>query len=84
MFINISSAAGKAGMVLRTAYCGSKFGLIGFFESLRNEVAHFGLSVTNVCPGFIQSNIAKFALLGDGNSTNKDDANISKGIPADK
>ncbi|KNC72021.1 hypothetical protein SARC_15430, partial [Sphaeroforma arctica JP610] len=54
--VNISSVAGKAGVVLRTAYCGAKFALIGWFDALRVEEHVFGsgVRVTNVCPGSVQ------------------------------
>ena len=34
----INSVNGKLGTPFRTAYCGSKFGLNGFFDSIRAEV----------------------------------------------
>merc|ERR1719483_1791529 len=48
-FINISSAAGKIGAPLRSAYCAAKWGLLGYFENIRTECTMFGIKVCNVC-----------------------------------
>jgi 3-oxoacyl-[acyl-carrier protein] reductase len=49
--VNISSGAGKTGFAEFSAYCASKFGLIGFTESLAKEVKNFGIRVYAICPG---------------------------------
>lgn len=51
--INISSAAGFAPLVGRTAYSASKHALHGFFESLREELKAQEVHVLMVCPSFI-------------------------------
>lgn len=50
--VNISSLAGWIAMPGLTAYAASKFGLRGFSEGLRHEVASFKVNVTTVCPCF--------------------------------
>ncbi|TGL69583.1 SDR family NAD(P)-dependent oxidoreductase [Leptospira levettii] len=80
-FAVISSVAGKMGSPLRSAYSASKFALVGFFHSLRAEEEKSGLFVTMVYPGFIQTNISKNALQGDGSSTGKMDSVIESGLP---
>ncbi|XDD45813.1 SDR family NAD(P)-dependent oxidoreductase [Leptospira sp. WS39.C2] len=80
-FAVISSVAGKIGSPLRSAYSASKFALVGFFHSLRAEEEKSGVFVTMVYPGFIQTNISKNALLGDGTSTGKMDSVIESGLP---
>src|SRR5690349_10095949 len=56
--IAISSSAGLgAGFEFVTAYAASKFGLEGFMESLRAEVAPFGIHVTVVNPGFFRTEL---------------------------
>src|SRR5687768_8602285 len=52
--IAISSSAGLSGFEFGTAYAASKFGLEGFMESLRDEVAPFGIHTTIVNPGFFR------------------------------
>src|SRR5436190_22827529 len=46
--ISISSSAGLAGFDFGTAYSASKFGIEGWMESLRQEVAEFGIHTTIV------------------------------------
>src|SRR6476619_6787520 len=56
--ISISSSAGlAAGFEFVTAYAASKFGLEGWMESLRVEVAPFGIATTIVNPGFFRTEL---------------------------
>lgn len=55
--INISSALGRAGWPFEAFYCASKYALEGYTESLRYEMALFGIKVSSVQPGFFRSNI---------------------------
>lgn len=67
-FVVISSVMGLFGAKLRTAYSASKHALHGFFESLESECHGDGIRVTMVCPGYVQTNISKNALRGDGSA----------------
>jgi 3-oxoacyl-[acyl-carrier protein] reductase len=49
--INIASIAGKVGSANRALYCASKFGVVGFTESLAEEVRQHGVRVSVICPG---------------------------------
>jgi len=49
--INIASIAGKVGSATRAVYCASKFGVIGFTESVAEEARQYGIRVSFVCPG---------------------------------
>lgn len=53
--VNVSSQAGKHGYSDVPSYCASKFGLLGFAESLRDDVRKRGanLRVFNLCPGLV-------------------------------
>jgi len=84
LFINISSTAGKTGFALRSAYCGAKWALLGYFESIRTEMSPYNVGVCNVCPGFVQTNVARNALLKNGEAFGKEDADIASGIPSDR
>jgi NAD(P)-dependent dehydrogenase (short-subunit alcohol dehydrogenase family) len=56
--ISISSSAGlAAGFEFVSAYAASKFGLEGWMESLRAEVAPFGINTTIVNPGFFRTEL---------------------------
>ena len=53
--VNVSSQAGKHGYADVPAYCASKFGLLGYAESLRDHARKTGanLRVFNLCPGLV-------------------------------
>jgi 3-oxoacyl-[acyl-carrier protein] reductase len=53
--VNVSSQAGKHGYADVPSYCASKFGLLGFAESLRDDVRKSGANVRvfNLCPGLV-------------------------------
>jgi NAD(P)-dependent dehydrogenase (short-subunit alcohol dehydrogenase family) len=56
--VSISSSAGlAAGFEFVSAYAASKFGLEGWMESLRAEVAPFGITTTIVNPGFFRTEL---------------------------
>ncbi len=53
----ISSVAGKLGAAHVSAYCSSKFALVGLGNSLYQEFKPLGISVTNILFGFVESEI---------------------------
>jgi meso-butanediol dehydrogenase/(S,S)-butanediol dehydrogenase/diacetyl reductase len=53
--IIISSGAGKRGIARYAAYCASKFALIGFTQSLAQEVAAHQINVNAICPGLVDT-----------------------------
>lgn len=55
LIVTISSVAGFAPLLGRTAYAASKHALHGFFESLRGELQEEGVHCLMVCPSFIQA-----------------------------
>lgn len=75
-----SSVAGKVGVPLRTGYCAAKHAVVGFFDSLRSEVAYLGIRVTTIIPGFIRTSIGSNALTGSGQPTGKPDSDIEAGM----
>ncbi|GGC98153.1 SDR family NAD(P)-dependent oxidoreductase [Undibacterium terreum] len=78
----ISSVAGKVGTPLRTGYCGAKHAVVGYFDGLRAEVEEaYGIKVSVILPGSVQTSIAVNALVGDGSSRGRSDANIDNGMP---
>ena len=64
--VAVSSLAGLNGVPLRTAYAASKHAQVGFFDSLRIELRGSGVSVTVVCPYFVQSQIRRRSAGPDG------------------
>ncbi|MBA3243508.1 MAG: SDR family oxidoreductase [Acidobacteria bacterium] len=53
--VNVSSQAGKHGYADVPSYCASKWGLLGFAESVRDHVRKSGANVRvfNFCPGLV-------------------------------
>ena len=64
--VAVSSLAGKTGVPKRSGYAASKHALVGFFDSLRIELAGSGVSVTIAYPGFVKSETRKRAFGADG------------------
>jgi short-subunit dehydrogenase len=62
--LNVCSIAGIAAGGRFSAYHTSKFGLVGFTESLRAEYNRRGIGVTNLCPGAVSSNLYNRAISG--------------------
>lgn len=57
--VNVASGAGLMGTPGMTAYSASKFGVVGFSETLRWEVAERGVGVTVACPGVVRTDIGR-------------------------
>ncbi|MFV0591838.1 MAG: SDR family oxidoreductase [Draconibacterium sp.] len=55
---NIASRSGKIGFAGSGAYCASKFGMLGFSESLYRELSPQGIKVTALCPGWVNTQMA--------------------------
>ncbi len=73
--INIGSLAGKNPFAGGAAYCASKFGLIGFSESLMQEVRYDHIRVSCVMPGSVNTEF--------GRSGEQDPATTWKLLPED-
>ncbi|HWI60699.1 MAG TPA: SDR family oxidoreductase [Symbiobacteriaceae bacterium] len=56
--LNISSILGTVGIPGGTAYCATKWGLMGFTEALRMELNPEGIRVMVLCPGLTQTDFA--------------------------
>ncbi len=55
--VNVASGAGLNGFAGLAVYCASKFGLVGFSESLALEAAEHGVRVYAVCPGRVATDM---------------------------
>lgn len=55
--VNLASAAGYYAAPDMTAYAASKHAVMGLSEALRAEMAEFGVGVSAICPGVINTNI---------------------------
>jgi len=63
VIVNVCSGAGKVGFEDISAYCASKFGMIGLSESLSLEIAKYNIRIMSICPGEVatkmQENVDK-------------------------
>jgi short-subunit dehydrogenase len=74
--VNISSVMGKINTKYRTTYAASKHGMIGYFDSLRLELEG-KVKITNIMPGFINTNIVKNAVSTEYKEQNLNKAGMS-------
>jgi len=51
--VNIASLAGKSAFAGGATYCASKWGLLGFTQSMAEDLRPFGIRVSAVCPGSV-------------------------------
>lgn len=66
LIVAVASLAGLTGVPERSGYAASKHAMIGFFDSLRIELAGTGVDVSVVAPDFVVSEIHKRAIGPDG------------------
>jgi short-subunit dehydrogenase len=57
--VNIASTAGRRGFPMETGYCASKFAVVGFSEALRMELHGTGVCVSVLCPGIVDTPMAR-------------------------
>jgi 3-oxoacyl-[acyl-carrier protein] reductase len=57
--INIGSVVGSMGNMGQTNYAAAKAGIMGFVKSLAREVGSRNITVNNVAPGFIDTDMTK-------------------------
>jgi len=69
--LNVASFFGLIGTRKLSLYSASKFGLVGFSESLRAEYGRRGLGVTALCPGFVDTDLFDTAPRGPDLQNNK-------------
>lgn len=74
--VNVASVAGKKGLPNETVYCATKFAQVGFAQALDYEVREFGIKVSSLCPGGINTNFA----MGTGRTPN--DPNLENFLDA--
>ena len=55
--INISSVSGTHGIEKQTIYSASKFGIMGFADSLAQETNKKGILISTICPGGVNTSL---------------------------
>ncbi len=66
LIVAMASLSGLIGVPLLSGYAATKHAMIGFFESIRIELAESGVGVTIVAPDFVQSEILRRAVDAEG------------------
>lgn len=56
--VNIASNAGKRGEATLASYSATKFAVVGFTESLHDELSTSGIKATAICPGLVDTRMA--------------------------
>lgn len=79
-FVVVTSLMGKFGSPWRSGYCGAKHALHGFFDVLRMEHEQDNIAVTLICPGFVNTDVARNALTGDGSAQTRQDQATARGM----
>jgi short-subunit dehydrogenase len=64
--VNVASLGGLMAGPYNSAYCASKFAMVGFSDALRMELAPAGVSVTVVCPYWVVTEFHERYLDKDG------------------
>jgi len=64
--VNIASVLGLRGVADQTAYCAAKHGVVGFTRALALALAPRGITVNAICPGWVDTEMARqrFSELG--------------------
>jgi NAD(P)-dependent dehydrogenase (short-subunit alcohol dehydrogenase family) len=78
--IFIASNAGLRGYAYTAAYCASKHAVIGLTRSLSEELARTGITVNAICPGFVETDMARDAIDRIEQTTSRDQAAARKAL----
>jgi len=80
--VNISSLQGRIAIPHRAAYAASKHALQAWSDSLRAELACYGVGVLVVSPGYVKTELSRNAITEQGTSHGEMDASTEKGYSA--
>ncbi|MGS2727739.1 SDR family NAD(P)-dependent oxidoreductase [Psychroserpens sp. BH13MA-6] len=68
--INIGSSAGKEVYPKGNVYCGSKHAVLAITEGMRIDLNPFGIKVTAINPGLVETEFSKVRFKGDSKADN--------------
>jgi NAD(P)-dependent dehydrogenase (short-subunit alcohol dehydrogenase family) len=60
LVVNTASIAGKAGQAWLSIYSATKFGVVGFTQSMNKELGNDGIKSCALCPGFVDTPMTDF------------------------
>lgn len=69
--INISSIAGKEAYLNGNVYCGTKHAVEAIGKGMRMDLLPFGIKVTQICPGAVETEFSVVRFHGDRERANK-------------
>jgi dehydrogenase/reductase SDR family protein 7B len=81
--VAVSSLMGKFASPQRSGYAAAKHALQGFMDALRAEVHDTGIRVLVASPGFVNTDVSRNALRGDGTPHGKMDPGQAAAISAE-
>lgn len=76
----MSSLLGHYGTANLAAYAASKHALLGYFESVREEIRGTGVDILLVSPGFVNTNVTLNSLTESGHKLNKNSVAQEQGM----
>ncbi|MBA3747856.1 MAG: SDR family oxidoreductase [Solirubrobacterales bacterium] len=60
LVVNTSSITGKQGEAWLSVYSATKFGVVGFTQSMNRELSKLGIKSTALCPAFVDTAMTEF------------------------
>jgi NAD(P)-dependent dehydrogenase (short-subunit alcohol dehydrogenase family) len=60
LVLNTASFAGKTGQAWLAIYSATKFGVVGYTQSMNKELGEKGIKSCALCPGFVDTNMTDF------------------------
>ena len=82
--INVASISGRQGTAQLSAYCASKWGMIGLTKSLAEEVREHGIQVNAIAPGSVATDMLERGMPGaQADMTPDDVARVAVFLAAD-
>lgn len=81
--VAVASLAGVVGVPGRTAYSGTKFAMVGFFEALRTELLGDGVTVTIAYPGVVATEIRRRGFDAFGRPAGRSGLDEANAMPVD-
>lgn len=82
--VAVSSLRGRFPSATADGYPASKHAMVGFYDSLRNEIAYSGVDVTTIYPGWVSSGISSRSLMPDGTQKGEISRHEEKAMSVEK
>jgi NAD(P)-dependent dehydrogenase (short-subunit alcohol dehydrogenase family) len=74
--VNVASTASLRGYAYAAAYAASKHGVLGLTRSIALEVAHKGITINAVCPGYTETEILRAGLESTMKRTGRSESDL--------